>query len=71
MDAVKNRRVLLLSQELLEAAYLQTASMLLIAKTAYPDLFSDVEADQALTMLSEEAAGKLPTGIYYFSGLEE
>jgi hypothetical protein len=71
MDAVKNRQVLLLSAELLEAPYLQTAAALLIAKTAYPELFADVDADQAVNMLSEEEAGTLPTGIYYFSGLEE
>lgn len=71
MDAVKNRRVLLLSRELLEAPYPQTAAMLLIAKTAYPDLFADTDADQALNMLSEEAADALPAGNYYFSGLEE
>ena len=71
VDAVRSRRVLLLSQELLEAPYLQTAAMLLIAGTAHPDLFSDVDMDQALRMLSEEAAGTLPTGTYYYSGKEE
>ena len=66
IDAVKNRRVLLLSEELLDAPYLQTAAMLMIAKTAYPALFEDVDLQEALQMLTEEAAGTLPTGVYYY-----
>ena len=68
MDAVKNGRVLLLSEELLKAPYLQTAAMLLIAKTANPALFSDVDAEKALAMLSQEAAGSIPAGIYWYMG---
>lgn len=71
IDAVKNRRVILLSEELLEAPHLQTAALLLIAQTAYPASFSDVDAEQALRMLSEEATGLRPTGIYWFSGGRE
>lgn len=71
IDAVKNRRILILSRELLEAPYLQLAAMLMIAQTANPDLFSDLDSDQALQMLAEEAAGTLPTGKYAFSGKEE
>ncbi len=66
VDAVKNRRVLLLSRELLEAPYLQTVAMVMIAKTAYPDLFADVDPDIMLQMLTEEAGVTLPTGIYYY-----
>ncbi len=66
IDAVKNRRILLLSQEMLEAPYLQTAAMVILAKTANPDLFTDVDLDQALSMLMEEATGTLPTGTYYY-----
>lgn len=66
VDAVKNRRVLLLSRELMDAPYLQTAAMLMIAKTANPDLFTDVDLNEALQMLTEEAAGTLPTGVYFF-----
>ena len=68
MDAVKNGRVLLLSEELLKAPYLQTAAMLLIAKTANPALFSDVDAEKALAMLSQEAAGSIPADIYWYMG---
>ena len=68
IDAVSNGRVLLLSEEMLEAPYLQLAAMLIIAKTAAPDLFADVSADTALEMLQEEAAGGISSGIYYYNG---
>lgn len=68
IDAVRNRKVLLLSVELLEAPYLKTAAMLMIAKTANPDVLADVDPDEALRMLTEEAAGTLPAGIYYYLG---
>jgi len=66
IDAVKNSRVLLLSRELLDAPYLQTAAMVMIAKTANPSLFTDVDLDGMLRMLTEEATGTLPTGIYCY-----
>ena len=66
VDAVKNRRVLLLSGELLQTPSLQTAAMVMIAKTANPDLFADVDPDNMLRMLMEEATGTLPTGVYYY-----
>ena len=65
-DAVKNGRVILLSEELLEAPYLQTAAMLMIAKTANPSALSDVDPEEALRMLTEEAAGTIPFGTYYY-----
>ena len=67
MDAVRNRRVLILSEELLEAPHLKAAASLIIAKTAYPDLFSDVDPEKALEMLCEEAAGSVPNGVYYYA----
>ena len=70
MDAVRGGRVLLLSQELLEAPHLQTAARLLIARTAYPDLFADTDPGEALRQLILEAAGSLPTGVYYYHGQE-
>ena len=66
IDAIQNHRVLLLSQELLEAPYLQTAAMVIIAGTAYPDLFKDVDIDTMLQMLAEEATGTIPSGTYYY-----
>ena len=68
IDAVRNHQVLILSQELMDAPYLQTAAMLMIAKTANPDLYADVDLQQALQMLAEEATGAVPYGIYYYSG---
>lgn len=65
IDAVKNRRILLLSQELLAAPYLQTAVLVMIAKTAYPALLFDVDLDHMLEMLMEEATGTIPAGVYY------
>ena len=66
LDAVRNRRVALLAEELLEAPYLQTVAMLVIAKTAYPDLMADVEMDKAMQMLTEEATGSIPSGIFWY-----
>lgn len=66
IDAIQNHRVLLLSQELLEAPYLQTAAMVMIARTANPELFSDVDLDDMLQMLMQEATGTLPTGTCYY-----
>ena len=68
IDAVRNRRVILLSEELLEAPYLQMAAMLAIAKTAYPELLSEVDPVRALETLAEEAAGSIPGGIYFYNG---
>ena len=68
VNAVRNKRVLVLSEELLEAPHLRLAAMLMIAKTANPDLFADVSADDALAMLAEEASGSAPGGIYYYNG---
>lgn len=68
IDAVRNGRVLLLSRELLEAPFLQTAAMLLIARCANPELMADVDPDEAIAMLTEEATGMLPAGLYYYPG---
>lgn len=67
IDAVRNRRIVILSEELLSAPHLQTAAMIIIAKTASPALFDDVDADKMLEMLAEEATGSLPAGIYYYT----
>ena len=71
MDAVKNRKILVLSREMLESPYLQTAAMLMIAKTSKPDLFADLDLQQALEMLTEEATGGLPSGVLYYSDAED
>jgi hypothetical protein len=66
IDAVQNRRILLLSEDLLQAPYLQTAAMVMIAGTANPDLFAGVDPDQMLQMLMEEATGTVPAKVYYY-----
>jgi len=66
IDAIQNHHVLLLSEDLLQGPYLQTAAMVIIAKTAYPDLFADVDLDHMLQMLMEEATGTLPAAVYYY-----
>ena len=70
LNAVRNKRVILLSEELLEAPHLRLAAMLMIAETAYPDQFQDMDADHALSMLGEEATGTVPDGLFYFSGAD-
>ena len=70
MDAARNGRVLLLSEELLETPHLQTAAMLAIAKTANPEGMADVDIGKAIGMLAEEATGSAPEGIFCYSGAE-
>ena len=66
-DAVKNSRVLLISQDMLDAPHLRLAAGLLIAKTANPETYADVDLGQALKALTEEAAGVAGEGCYYLS----
>lgn len=68
IGAVRNNRILLLSEELLEAPHLQLAAKLAIAKMANPDLYADVDIDRALDMMGEETTGSAPNGIYYYNG---
>ena len=70
IDAVRNRRMLLLSAELLEAPHLRVAAMLALAKTAAPELFADVDPGDALRMLVEEAAGAPPAGTYFYTATD-
>ena len=64
IDAVRQNRMILMSEELFDAPYLQTGAMLVLAKTASPELFGDVDAGQALKQLIKEAAGA--DGIYFY-----
>ena len=68
VDAVRSGRVLLLSEEVMDAPYLRTFARLAMAKTALPDLFGDVDLEEALSMLAEEATGAPPSGVYCFAG---
>ena len=67
IDAVRNGRILLLSEELLAAPHLQLVAMLMIAKTANPVLFSDFEGEKALEILAQETTGSIPLGIYWYN----
>ena len=67
MDAVKNQRLLLISGDMLEAPHLRLAAGLLIAKTANPEVYADVDVAQSLKALTEEAAGTAGEGLYYLS----
>ncbi len=66
-DAVKNGRVLIVSQDMLKAPHLLLAAGLLIAKTANPAVYEDVDAARALRMLTEEAAGRTGEGIFFLT----
>ena len=64
ISAVREGRVLLLSEELLREPYLQIGAMLTLAKTANPDLYEDVDAEEALKSLILDATGATPDGIF-------
>ncbi len=70
-DAARNGRVLILSEELLEAPHLQLAAMLLLAKAANGDVMADVDPEEALRALAEEATGLIPDGIYWYLAKED
>ena len=68
VDAVRAGRVVLLSEELLTSPYRQTAALLIVAKTAYPEEMADIDIGKAMELLWEEATGGVPTGTWYYSG---
>ncbi|MBQ9210325.1 MAG: hypothetical protein IJ153_01365 [Clostridia bacterium] len=68
ISAVRDGKILLLSEELMGAPYLQMVAMLAIAKASQPELMGDVDLAEALEQLWEEATGSLPAGIYYYQG---
>ncbi len=43
---------------------MQTIAALLIAKTAYPSIYADVDIDQAIGAIIEEGAGTPPGGSF-------
>ena len=46
---------------------LQTAVMVMTAQTAHPSLFADVDVNEMFRMPAEEAAGAIPTGIWFYT----
>ena len=63
---VQKKRVILISSELFSNPHMKCAGMLFLAKSAYPDLFKDVDLRTASAMLIEEAGGSAFTGTYFF-----
>lgn len=64
ISAVREGRILLLSEELLTEPYLQLGAMLALAKKANPDLYEDVDPEKALESLILEATGTTSDGIF-------
>lgn len=65
--AVRDRRVLVLSGELLQTSSGRTAAAVYLAKLLYPEQMQDVDAEEALRALSEEASGRALTGLYAYT----
>lgn len=66
IDALRRNGLVLMSEELFDAPYLRTGAMLILAKAASPEAFSDVDAGDALKQLIEEAAGASSEGKYFY-----
>ena len=68
LDAVKNGRIILLSQELLTTQARRTAAEVLLAKAMYPSLMSDTDAEEAIRALTEEIDERPLSGTFIFVG---
>ena len=68
IDAIRQDKVVLLSEELLSEPWLQTAAMLVLAKTANPDLYEDIDLNDALRQLALEATGSVPERVFWMLG---
>lgn len=68
IDAVKDGRVILLSEDLLSSQAMRTAAAVCLAKALYPTVFSDIDPREALTLLSQEAAGRTASGTFVYIG---
>ena len=68
LDAVRNGRVILLSEELLSSQVRRTGAAVLLAKAMYPSLFSDTDAEEALRALTQEAYGAPASGTFIYVG---
>lgn len=66
MDAVRNRRVLLASEQLLTSRHLRTVLLVAIAKMAVPELYEDVNIQDALLSLSQESTGVPADGTFFY-----
>ena len=68
LDAVRNGRVILLSEELLSSQARRTGAAVLLAKAMYPSLFSDTDAEEALRAHTQEAYGAPASGTFIYVG---
>lgn len=66
LNAARERRVLVLSRRLLETPAGRTAAMVYLAKLLYPAQMEDVDADEALRALTQEAFGTAYSGQYAY-----
>lgn len=66
MAAVQAGRILLISRELLSTQAGQIGAMVYMAKLMYPDQMEDVDPDEALRALTEEASGVAASGRYVY-----
>ena len=67
VGAIRDGNVLVLSGRLLETQAGRTAAMVYLAKLMYPDQMEDVDADEALRALTEEAEGSAYIGLYAYA----
>jgi hypothetical protein len=66
ITAIREKRVIVLSSRLLETQAGQVAAMVYLAKLMYPEQMEDVDADEALRALTEEATGSAYIGAYAY-----
>lgn len=64
LEAVKHHRLVLISEELLLSQAGQTAAAVSLACAMYPQLFADIDAQEAVTALLSESAGAKVSGVY-------
>lgn len=66
IGAIRDGRALVLSGQLLETQAGRTAAMVYLAKLLYPAQMEDVDADEALRALTQEASGSAYVGQYAY-----
>ena len=65
--AAKNAHVMLISSDLLTSNVRRTGAALFMAKEMFPDLFDDLDAEEALRLLTEEVDGSALNGTFVYS----
>ena len=67
ITAIREKCVIVMSSRLLETQAGQVAAMVYLAKLMYPEQMEDVDADEALRALTEEATGSAYIGAYAYT----